>query len=255
MGIEYDFYISENGRFVVPKFNIDFLFSPSESDIPEISEATENSIKISGRDGDIVLGTNYEPREFKLVVYTDENLTPEEKVREIGKITAFLHSIKNNYEKMAFLQDSKMFEVKYYSQLTTIKFPKAVKFEIPLKSSDAYAMELNKKTIHGIGISSSETVKETGCIITIEGPCQSPTIALNNYQMEYFNSVLPGNKLVIDTGNSTITHITSEGVKTNAAIYYNHEYPKIKYGENEISVLSGVDDASQVTTEWYDLKL
>ena len=66
--------------------------------------------------------------------------------------------------------------------------------------------------------------------------------------------VLSGNKLIINTGNSTITHETSLGVKTNAAIYYNHEYPKIKLGKNEIKVLSGITDNSQVTTEWYDLK-
>ena len=72
---------------------------------------------------------------------------------------------------------------------------------------------------------------------------------------EYGNVILEGNKLLIDTGNSTITHVNSNGVRTNASIYYNHEYPKIKYGINELKVLSGVDDSSQVTVEWYDLKL
>ena len=255
MGVEYEFYITENGRFVVPDLNIDYLFSPSESEIPEISEAIENSVKIAGRDGDIVLGTNYEPREFKIVVYTDENLSPEEKVTEIGKVTTFLNYMKNDYKKMAFLQENKMFEVKYFSQLTTTKFPKAVRFEIPLKSSSAYATALEKTKIEGSGIGESNTIEETGCVITIQGPAQSPTIALNDYQMEYYRPILAGNTLVIDTGNSTITHITSEGVKTNAAIYYNHEYPKIKLGVNEIKVLSGIDNATQVITEWYDLKI
>ena len=147
-----------------------------------------------------------------------------------------------------------MYDVKYSKQLVVTKFPKSVRFEIPLKSDKSYGMDLFKKKIIGAGRKRSYTVENTGCIITIEGPCNNPIISLNDYQMIYSNVVLSGNKLIINTGNSTITHETSLGVKTNAAIYYNHEYPKIKLGKNEIKVLSGITDNSQVTTEWYDLK-
>ena len=73
--------------------------------------------------------------------------------------------------------------------------------------------------------------------------------------MAYYNTVLEGNRLEIDTNNSTIKHISSNGEVTNVAAYYNHEYPKIKYGENEIKILNKIDSETQVYTEWYDLKI
>lgn len=255
MSVEYNFYIIENRRFVVPEYDIDLLYSPTESTIPELPEVEENSVKISGRDGEVVLSNTYKSQEFNIVVYTDENLSSQEKIIEINKINRFLNSMKNDFKKFALLQENKMYDVKYHSQVSTIKYPKSVRFEIPLKSENALAMGLEKKIIEGASTGESDTIEETGCIITILGPAQTPVIALNDYQMKYDNVILEGNKIVIDTGNSTITHITSKGIETNAAIYYNHEYPKIQAGTNEIKVLSGIEDAAQVTTEWYDLKL
>ena len=252
---EYDFYIDENNRFKIPELDVDYLYSVSESTRPYIPETEDSTVKIAGRDGEIVLDNKYEPLLFTLIVYTDENLTPEEKTEEINKIRNYLHSIRKSTKKLAFLQDKEMYSVKYNNQLTITNFPKSIRFSIPLKAAFPYGMELFKKVITGNGYKYSKTVKETGCKITINGPANIPTISLNDYQMKYDNVVLAGNKLVIDTGNSTITHITSQGVKTNAAIYYNHEYPKIRYGKNEIKVLSGISTVTQVTTEWYDLKL
>ena len=253
--VDYYFYISEDGRFVVPDAEIDLLFSPTESTIPDIAENEEATVKIAGRDGDVVLDSYYKPLEFKIVAYTEENLTPDEKAEEVLKMGVFLNSLKKTFRSFAFLQEQKMYSVKYNSQLVVNKFPKSVRFEIPLKSSKAYGTSLYKTTINGADTKISRTVEKTGCIITINGPCNTPIISLNDYQMKYEGTVLTGNKLVINTGNSTITHITSLGVATNAAIYYNHEYPKIQPGANEIKVLSGITSASQVTTEWYDLKL
>ena len=36
---------------------------------------------------------------------------------------------------------------------------------------------------------------------------------------------------------------------------YNHEFPKIKNGENQLAVSSGIDDEKQVNVKWYDLKI
>lgn len=252
---EYDFYIDENNRFKIPELDVDYLYSVSESTRPYIPETEDSTVKIAGRDGEIVLDSKYEPLLFTLIVYTDENLTPEEKTEEINKIKNYLHAIRKSNKKLAFLQDKEMYSVKYNNQLTITNFPKSVRFSIPLKASFPYGTELFKKVIKGQGYKYSKTVEPTGCKITIEGPATIPTISLNDYQMKYDNTILAQNKLVIDTRNSTVTHITSQGVKTNASIYYNHEYPKIKYGKNEIKVLSGITTATQVTTEWYDLKL
>ena len=252
---EYDFYVDENNRLIIPELDVDYLYSVSESTRPYMAELDEATVKIAGRPGDIVLDAEYQPMLFTLVAYTNENLEPKEKVEEINKIKNYLHSIRKKKKKLAFLQDKEMYSVSYNNQLTVANYPKSVRFSIPLKASFPYATDLFKKTIIGAGYKYSKTIEKTGCIITIEGPADVPTISLNDYQMKYNNVILSGNKLVIDTKNSTITHITSAGVRTNAAIYYNHEYPKIEYGKNEIKVLSGISDATQVTTEWYDLKI
>lgn len=254
MAVNYQFYI-QNGRFVIPNSNIDYLYSASESTVPRIAETADSTVKIVGRDGDLTLDTTYNPLEFKLVVYTDENLTFEEKEAEIIKVVNFLNSIKKTNKNFAFVDEALMYSLKYAGQLSITKFPKSVRFEIPLKSNKAFATKLTSTTITGAGSKSSTTIENTGCVITINGPCTNPVVSLNNYQMSYTGSVLSGNKLVIDTGNSTITHITSLGVETNAAANYNHEYPKIKNGTNTVAIVSGISTASNVTTTWYDLKL
>lgn len=252
---EYDFYINEDNHLIIPELDVDYLYSVSESTRPYMGEIEEATVRIAGRPGEIVLDAEYQPLLFTLVAYTDENLEPKEKVEEINKIKNYLHSIRKTNKKLAFLQDKEMYSVKYNNQLTITNYPKSVRFSIPLKASFPYGTELFKKIITGNGYKISKTVETTGCEITINGPANNPVISLNDYQMQYNNVVLAGNKLIIDTNNSTITHITSQGVKTNAAIYYNHEYPKIEYGKNEIKILAGINDETQVTTEWYDLKL
>lgn len=253
---EFDLYISEDGRLVIPKYNIDYLFSSNESSIPSMPEAVEASARIAGRDGDIVLNTTYEPMSFQIVCYTDDNLTPSEKTIEEQKINRFLDSIKNETKRFAIEKDNKFYDVKYNGALTTINYPRHLQFTIPVKSSDSYAKVLSKSTIKGNGSLNSNTIKEVGAIFTIEGPAQTPKISLNNYEMFYDNNLIADTKLVIDSGRSTITHINeTNGTETNAMRYYNHEFPKIQKGNNTLAVLSGIDNASQVSVEWYDLKL
>lgn len=251
----YELYLDERNYINIPNSNIKYLVSVRESDIPNMPDAEETAVEIKGRDGDLVLSTKYKPMNFVIVAYTEDNLSPKEKIAEINKMTRFMNSVKNNTKKMAFIAKEKMYPVKYNGKLVTEEYPKHVRFEIPLKSSKSYATDLTRKMIVGPGIKESNTIEDTGCIITIHGPAQTPVIALNDYQMKYDNVILEGNKLVINTLNSTAIMISSEGVTANAAIYYNHQYPKIKYGTNEIKIHSGIDNPNQVITEWYDLKI
>ena len=110
-----------------------------------------------------------------------------------------------------------------------------------------------KKVIFGNGEETSDTFEDVGAIFTIKGPANSPIISLNDYSIEYDNPLLEGDKLIINSSNSTITHINSDGVKTNAMRYYNHQFPKIENGKNVLKVLSGVNEAN-VSVEWYDYK-
>lgn len=252
---DFDIYISKKGYFGALKYDINNLIDFTESNIPSIAEATESSVKIAGRDGDISLNTVYEPLPFEIVCYTEDNLTPEEKIIEEQKITSLLNSIKNQTKTFFMEREKKFYKVKYSGNLSVVRYPKHLKFTIPLKSSESYAMNFEESEIIGNGIKISNTIKDTGAIFTIKGPATKPIISLNNYQMKYNENILEGNSLIINSEDSTITHITSAGVKTNAMRAYNHEFPKIKNGENQLAVSSGIDDEKQVNVKWYDLKI
>lgn len=252
---DFDIYISKKGYFGALKYDINNLIDFMESNIPSIAEATESSVKIAGRDGDIPLNTVYEPLSFEIVCYTEDNLTPEEKIVEEQKVTSLLNSIKNQTKTLFMEREKKFYKVKYSGNLSVVRYPKHLKFTIPLKSSESYAMNCEESEIIGNGIKISNTIKDTGAIFTIKGPAIKPIISLNNYQMKYNENILEGNSLIINSEDSTITHITSAGVKTNAMRAYNHEFPKIKNGENQLAVSSGIDDENQVNVKWYDLKI
>ena len=252
---DFDIYISKKGYFGALKYDINNLIDFMESNIPSIAEATESSVKIAGRDGDISLNTVYEPLPFEIVCYTEDNLTPEEKIIEEQKITSLLNSIKNQTKTFFMEREKKFYKVKYSGNLSVVRYPKHLKFTISLKSSESYAMNFEESEIIGNGTKVSNTIKDTGAIFTIKGPAIKPIISLNNYQMKYNENILEGNSLIINSEDSTITHITSAGVKTNAMRAYNHEFPKIKNGENQLAVSSGIDDENQVNVKWYDLKI
>lgn len=256
----FNVYISEEGYLVIPNYDIKYLINFFESNIPSMPEATEASVRIAGRDGDISLKTTYEPIPFNIVCYTDENLSPEEKLQEERKVNDFLNSIKNDTIDLGFEREEKFYNVKYSGALTITRYPKHIQFSIPLKSSNSYAKSIYKSIVVGESNTNdtvefeSDTIKEAGATFIIEGPATSPIISLNDYEMAYDSSILEGNKLVIDSSNSTIKMVTSLGAETNAMRYYNHQFPKIKKGINTLIVESGITNPEQVTIEWYDLK-
>jgi hypothetical protein len=250
---DYETYISSNGFFINSQNDIHYLIDFSESELPCMAEATETTVKAAGRNGDIVLSTTYDPNNFNIVCYTEDNLTQEEKVKEEMKLKKLLNSIKNKTIPLAFEKDDKFYKVKYSGAFSSTNFPKHLKFSIPLKTSEAYGKDLIKKVIFGNGEETSDTFEDVGAIFTIKGPANSPIISLNDYSIEYDNPLLEGDKLIINSSNSTITHINLDGVKTNAMRYYNHQFPKIENGKNVLKVLSGVNEAN-VSVEWYDYK-
>lgn len=252
---EFDFYISTNGRLIIPEYNIDYLINMSESSIPTMPEAIESTAKIAGRNGDIVLSTTYQPLSFNIICYTDDNLTLDEKVEEEQKINMFLNSMKNGMKSLAIEKYGKFYDVKYSGSLSTVNYPKHIEFSIPLKSSNSFGFSIDKSEMKGNCSKKSNTIKEVGAVFTINGPALNPIISLNDYSMEFGTTILEGNKIIINTKKSTVTHINSDGVKSNAMRYYNHQFPKIQNGINTLKILSGIKDDSAVTVEWYDLIL
>lgn len=252
---DFDFYISKEGYLVIPEYNTKYLINFDESSIPSMPEAVEAAVRAAGRDGDFVLNTTYEPISFIIACYTEDNLSIEEKVEHEAKINIFLNSMKNKTKKFAIEKDNKFYEVKYNAALTTINYPAHLKFSIPFKTSESYAKETKEKNIIGNASEISNTINNVGAIFTIKGPATNPIISLNDYSMEYSMSILEGARIEINSNKSTITHINSDGVKTNVMKYYNHQFPKIENGTNTLKILSGIEEESQVSVKWRDLKL
>ena len=252
---DFKFYLSENGRLIFPKENISFLCSISESTIPVMPEALETSAIIAGRDGDVPLSTTYGPMSFELVLYTEDNLTPEEKLKQEIFLNRFCNSIKNNTETFALELAQKFYKIKYNGLLNKENYPKFLKFTLPFKSSKSFAYDVKKNTAYGNNTFESNTIEPTGFECVIKGPAIKPIISLNDYSIEYNNTILDDESLIIDTNNSTAVLVNSEGTRVNAMRYYNHQFPKILNGENELKVLSGIDNPENVSISWYDLTL
>lgn len=250
-----DCYISENGYFIASDYNIKNLIDPSESELSTMPSTSDSSVKIAGRDGDVVLSTTYDPIQFNIVCFTEDNLTAEQKILEEDKVKSFLNHIKNHTIKLGIENRNVYYNVKYSGSLTVVRYPKTLRFSIPLKSSSSYGRKIPNKIITGNNSETSDTIKEVGAEFTILGPASSPVISLNDYVMEFDTDVASGAKLIIDSSRSTVTNIDAYGRKTNQMTHYNHQFPKIQNGTNTVSILSGINNENQVKVEWNDLTL
>lgn len=250
-----DCYISENGYFIASDYNIKNLIDPSESELSTMPSTSDSSVKIAGRDGDVVLSTTYDPIQFNIVCFTEDNLTAEQKILEEDKMKSFLNHIKNHTIKLGIENRNVYYNVKYSGSLTVVRYPKTLRFSIPLKSSSSYGRKIPNKVITGNNSETSDTIKEVGAEFTILGPASSPVISLNDYVMEFDTDVASGAKLIIDSSRSTVTNIDAYGRKTNQMTHYNHQFPKIQNGTNTVSILSGINNENQVKVEWNDLTL
>ena len=252
---DFDFYISSNGYLVFPQYDKKYLTNMSENVILNMPEVVQTTVKIAGKDGDLVLDSSYNSQDFQVVMFTDEGLTPEQKEKERIFINRIFNAMKKNYKTFAFEQSQKFYKVLYSGILEETNYPQHMMFTIPLKSSKPYAYKMSSSYLLGNDTKTSETIEPVGFICTINGPALNPIISFNDYSMEFDNTISEGSKLIIDTNNSTAVLVNSNGIETNAMRYYNHQFPKIMEGENVLKVLSGIDNPNNVFISWYDLTL
>ena len=252
---DFDFYISSNGYLVFPQYDKKYLTNMSENVILNMPEAVQTTVKIAGKDGDLVLDSSYNSQDFQVIMFTDEGLTPEQKEKERIFINRIFNAMKKNSKTFAFEQSQKFYKVLYSGILEETNYPQHMMFTIPLKSSKPYAYKMSLSYLLGNDTKTSETIEPVGFICTINGPALNPIISLNDYAMEFDNTISEGSKLIIDTNNSTAVLVNSKGIETNAMRYYNHQFPKIMEGENVLKVLSGIDNPNNVFISWYDLTL
>lgn len=242
--------ITNSGKLEPFGLTIDY----NKTDLPLMAEAIEASQTVAGADGDIVFATTYGARLFEIVAVTDDFLTPEEKEAKREEVRLAIDKIKNKTTKLVIEPLNRTFVVKYNGLAEDVNMPKSVEFRIPLKSSSAYAISNERYSTTGEEYFASNTQKDVGATITIEGPATYPSFSLNGVDMKLNHILAEGAKLVIDTSKYTVTHINRIGTETNYMPYYNKGFPKIQNGANILFVNSGVK-LNQIKTEWNDLLL
>lgn len=239
--------ITNNGKLTPLDLTIDW----SKTSLPLMAEASEATQTVPGSDGEIVLATTYGSRPFEINGVTDDNLSAAEKEAARQKIRSFLNSVKNTTTKLKIEPWNRTFLVKYSGLASDVNYPKYVEFNIPLKSASSYAIS-EDYTKTGTNTFTSKTEKEVGFKCTITGPAQYPELTMNGIEMKYNSVVASGQTLVIDTAKCTATMINSDGTKTNAMMYYNHNFPKIQNGSNTFTVVS---ESTTAKIDWNDLLL
>lgn len=242
--------ITNNGKLEPLGLTIDY----NKTNLPLMAEAIEASQTIPGADGDIVFDTTYGSRIFEITAVTDDFLSPTEKEIARENVRNLLHQIRKENGKLIIEPFNRTFEVKYAGLAEDNNLPKCVEFVIPLKSSKAFAMSNDTYEFTGGGTINSNTVEPVGFIMTITGEASYPDITVNGVQMRYENVLTAGQKLVINTKSYTATHIANSGTETNAMMYYNHNFPRLKNGANTVVINSGLS-ANQLKIEWNDLLL
>ena len=226
---------------------------PNASSIPMMSETVDADTGISGMDGDVNLSTNYGPRNFEIVGYSDENLNAHEKMLFKEKIARFLHKYKNEPFGLVIMPYERMYYVKYSGAIDDETYPASVRVSIPLKSSRAFGYSTIEHVFKGEWEMTSDTVDPVGFVTEIQGPITNPlTISLNGVNMVYENTVDEGESLIINSKNMTVIKVTEDG-KENGLKYYNGLFPRIIEGENTMTIVSGVTDENKVVTTWRDL--
>lgn len=243
-----DFYINGEGYF--SPFNL--YVNYGKTNIGFMPTATDTSINIAGKDGEIVQNTKYESRLIEIFAVTEDGLTPSEKAEAKRMISEILHSIKNSTKKLTISSDDITFDVKYSGTAgISIQAHNWLEFDLPFKSASPYAKSMFTSKLKGSGLIYNSGMVECGIIFEIKGRCTNPTLYLNGQRMTYTGTVESGSTLIIDTNKSICKMIYSNNTTLNAMDGYNKVFPKAEIGGNVLTVSGDID----CTAKWTELFL
>ncbi len=243
-----DFYIDGEGYFSP----FDLYVNYGKTNIGFMPTATDTSINIAGKDGEIVQNTKYEARLIEIFAVTEDGLTPAEKAEAKRMIAEILHSIKHDTKKLTISTDDITFDVKYSGTAeTSIQAHNWLEFSLPFKSASPYGKSMFPNELNGSGLIYNNGMVECGIIFEIKGRCTNPTLYFNGQRMTYTGTVGSGSKLIIDTNKSVCKIIYANGTEVNAMGEYNKVFPKAEIGGNILTVSEGID----CTAKWTELFL
>lgn len=222
----------------------------SQSVIPRAPEAESDEIQIAGVSGETLEHTRYRNRQFKVVAWSDDDLTQAEKDALVRQITLILDATKDESKTLTFARTGVSFDVKYDGELAVEEGPSFVRAIIPLTAS-AYGYNRFEKQVNGSGLIQNAGMAPVGVINRVVGECVNPSFAMGDVDILWTGTVPAGNHLYIDHGKEVCYLEDSFGNKTNVRQYLSGEFLKIPVGGTIIITANDCTETHLVTT-WYD---
>ena len=222
----------------------------SNSSFPRAPEAESDEIQIAGVDGETLEHTRYRNRPFKVVAWSEDDLSQTEKDALVRQITEILDATKNESKTLTFARTGVSFDVKYDGEMTVEEGPSFVRATIPLNAS-AYGYNRFEKQVNGSGLVQNAGIARVGVVNRIEGECVNPSFSMGDVDISWAGTVPTGSYLFIDHGKEVCYLQDSFGVKTNARQHLNGEFVKIPVGGTIIITANDCTEQHLVTT-WYD---
>ena len=222
----------------------------SQSVIPRAPEAESDEIQIAGVDGETLEHTRYRNRQFKVVAWSEDDLSQVEKDALVRQITEILDATKNETKTLTFARTGVSFDVKYDGELGVEEGPSFLRAIIPLTAS-AYGYNRFEKQLTGSGLIQNSGIARVGVINRIAGECENPSFSMGDVDLLWTGTVPANSYLYIDHGKEVCYLEDSFGVKTNARQYLTGEFVKIPVGGTIIITANECTEQHLVTT-WYD---
>jgi hypothetical protein len=222
----------------------------SQSVIPRAPEAESDEIQIAGVSGETLEHTRYRNRQFKVVAWSDDDLTQAEKDALVRQITLILDATKDESKTLTFARTGVSFDVKYDGELAVEEGPSFVRAIIPLTAS-AYGYNRFEKQVNGSGLIQNAGMAPVGVINRISGECENPEFAMGDIDILWTGTVPAGNYLYIDHGKEVCYLEDSFGNKTNVRQYLSGEFVKIPVGGTIIITANDCTEA-HIATTWFD---
>ena len=222
----------------------------SQSVIPRAPEAESDEIQIAGVDGETLEHTRYRNRQFKVVAWSEDDLSQAEKDALVRQITEILDATKNETKILTFARTGVSFDVKYDGELGVEEGPSFLRAIIPLTAS-AYGYNRFEKQLDGSGLIQNAGIARVGVINRIAGECENPSFSMGDTDLLWTGTVPAGSNLYIDHGKEVCYLEDSFGNKTNARQYLSGEFVKIPVGGTIIITANDCTEEHLVTT-WFD---
>ena len=222
----------------------------SQSVIPRAPEAESDEIQIAGVDGETLEHTRYRNRQFKVVAWSEDDLSQAEKDALVRQITEILDATKNETKTLTFARTGVSFDVKYDGELGVEEGPSFLRAIIPLTAS-AYGYNRFEKQLNGSGLIQNSGIARVGVINRIAGECENPSFSMGEVDLLWTGTVPAGSHLYIDHGKEVCYLEDSFGNKTNARQYLTGEFVKIPVGGTIIITANDCTEEHLVTT-WFD---